>query len=66
MLDAQTRCSGSFDGQRLDIEEGRLAIDLRLTLTEQVEVGPVDHEDRGVVHALSMPSGRVEQVASPS
>ena len=47
---------GGLEAERLDVGEGRAAVDLRLALAEQVEVRAVEHQHRGFVHGGSMPA----------
>ena len=54
-VDDQPVRGGGRDAQCLDVGEGGGAVDLRLSLAEEVEVGSVEHEDRAVVHPASMP-----------
>src|SRR6478609_4781990 len=49
-VEQQTGSPGGLEAERLDVGEGRAAVDLRLALAEEVEVGAVEHQHRAVVH----------------
>ena len=46
---------GSHLAAVLQVGERGVPIDLRLPFPEQVEVGPVDHQDGALIHGRSMP-----------
>ena len=63
-LDVEAASTRSGDAATLDVGKGVGAVELRFALAEQVEVRPVEDDDRGA-HRASMPRRRKALLVTP-